>query len=268
MAITTYDKLIAAMAISRRGFVNKASIATQGAGGFTSLWRATGVPEQGATPAGAATVTNATLGTVGQANAASGNTLYIGALDWIPGTTHGLLVLDRLSHMGGLSGATTGDQAVSLTIPANRGIPTTGVGAIWWLEIYADIGTSAQTCTITYKDGLDADNLKTTTLSLGGASPLNQDSRCYMVIPNAGQSIKEITKCAIATTTGTAGSFGFTCSRLLATKQLGLINVGVSYDFAQIGMPIVYDNSGIYFVVNSSTTSSGVQVGTLTFIEG
>lgn len=268
MAIDTYDKLIAGLAISQRHLINKASIATQATGGFTSLWRATGWPAQGAAPGAAETVTNATTGVVPITNPGGSNKLYLAGVDWVAGTTHSLLILDRLSHMGNLGGNATGDQAVSLTIPANRGIPVTGVGAIWWLEIYTDIGTTARDLTITYKDGLDADNLKTVILSIGGASPLNQDSRCFQVIPNAGQSIKEITKCSLVTGTGTAGTFGFTCSRLLAQKSLGVINVGVAYDFAQLGMPEVFANSGIFFIVQSSTTSSGVQVGTLTFAEG
>ena len=50
MAIDTLDKVVAGLATRQTLVINKASIANQGAGGMTSLWRGTGNPGQGAIP--------------------------------------------------------------------------------------------------------------------------------------------------------------------------------------------------------------------------
>lgn len=268
MAITTYDKLIAGLAARQSLPIYKNSIATQSAGGFTSLWLAGGSPAAGRAPTGAATCTKATVGAVPFNNPGGTNILYLAGLDWVPVTPHGLFLIDRVSDMGGLGGNTIGDQTVNLTIPANRGLAATGIDAQWWLEIQTDIGTTARTLTITYKDGLDADAEKTITVSLGGASPLNQDSRAFPIFPNEGQSIKEIVKCSMPTGTGTAGLFGFACSRIIASKPCGTANVGVSYDFAQVGMPQIYADSCLSFMIAASNATTGIQTGLLTLVEG
>ncbi len=66
MAITTRDKLIDALGNnSSRFIIDKASIANAVAGGYFSLWRATGQPGQGAIPTTTASCNNTTLGSMG-----------------------------------------------------------------------------------------------------------------------------------------------------------------------------------------------------------
>jgi len=174
VAITTYDKLIAGLAARQSLSVYKNSISTQSASGYTSLWLAGGNPTVGRSPTTAATCTKDTVGAIPITNPAAGNTLYLAGLDWCPVTPHGLFLIDRVSDMGGLGGNTTGDQAVGLGIPANRGLLANGTNAQWWLEIQTDIGTTARSLVITYQDGLASGAEKTVTVSLGGASPLNR----------------------------------------------------------------------------------------------
>ena len=54
----------------------------------------------------------------------------------------------------------------------------------------------------------------------------------------ATKKIKSITS-VIHATTGTAGSYGFTCAKRLASVNMGQINVGASYDFAGLRFPKV-----------------------------
>ena len=63
MALTR-DKMLAAIGTGGKVPIYKSSVANMSAGYITSLWRATGSPLwlQGATPAGAATPTDATIG--------------------------------------------------------------------------------------------------------------------------------------------------------------------------------------------------------------
>ena len=65
MTITTRDQIIDGLANNNdRIMWDKASIATQVVGQYCSLWRATGVPGQGAIPSAAAYCTKALTGAV------------------------------------------------------------------------------------------------------------------------------------------------------------------------------------------------------------
>lgn len=259
MAITSTDSLNTALANQQTLLISKASIATQGAGGWTSLWRATGIPGQGAIPGAAAAPTKATTGSWDFTNPSAGLS-YLTAMTISGAISHQFFVMDRLAHMGGLSGTATGEQTVGISVPASRNATAGAADLTWWLEIYTDIGVTPVSGTLTYVD--TGDTTRTVALSIGGASPLNQDSRCFPIVPNAGQPIKSITKFQHATT-GTAGSYGFTLTKTLAAVNMGQIFSGMTYDYAQLGLPVVADNACLAFIVLSSTTSSGVITGSL-----
>lgn len=265
MAIDTLDKLVAGLGASQNLVINKASIATQAAGGMTSLWRGTGNPGQGAIPGAAATCDKTLLGGWNFKNPTSPALSYIGQLN-IQGTiSHNFIVYDRLAHMGGLNGTTATAQTVNLSIPANRNALYTDTDLEWFCEIYTDIGATGVTATVTYVD--ETDNSATFTFTLGGASPLNQDSRLFPLRPPAGKIIKSITSVQHATT-GTAGSYGFTVAKRLCSVNMGQPNVGMTYDFAGIGLPKVPDDACIWFAVWSSSTSSGIIYGDMKLIQG
>jgi hypothetical protein len=269
MAIDTMDKLVAGLASRQTLMIYKASLATQSANGFTSLWRATGNPSQGAIPSTAATCNSALLGGWPFVNPGSGNS-YLAGLTIQGAASHQLIIYDRLSHMGGLSGTTTTAQTVGISIPASRNAVYTDPDLEWFCEIYTDIGTSGQTATVAYVD--EADGNSTFTFTLGGTSPLNQDSRLFPLnsgTTNLGatKKIKSITSVTHATT-GTAGSYGFTCAKRLASVNMGQINVGMTYDFAGIKLPLVPNNACIWFAILASNATTGIITGDLTMVQG
>lgn len=265
MAINTYDKLIPAVLSSQSTVISKATIANQLAGGLTSLWRATGIPAQGAIPAGAAVCTKDTVGAWGFVNPPVGQESNLSGLSVCGATPHLFRVYDRLSHMGGLSGIVTTAQAVNLTIPANRNAAANGSDVRWFLEIYTDIGVTGVSGTLTYVDSTDT--TRTMALAVGGASPANRASRLFDVIPTPGQIIKSITSFQHATT-GTAGSYGFTCAKLLTSQSMGQPNVGLSFDFAQLAAPKIPDDACLWFVVSSSAAASGQINGSIALMQG
>lgn len=276
MAITTYDQLVAGLANSTPYIIAKASIATQGAGGFTSLWRATGAPSQGAIPTVTGqSVISTLLGSLGTLSVATSLTGYLANFSVVGSISHQLYAYDRLMHLGGLLGTASGATALancsvtalSYYIDGSRGIATDCSNIEWWLDIYADIGTTARLITFTYTG--PANSAQTCTLSYGGASPLNQDSRSFRIRPaTGGSAICSIQSFSPAATTGTAGSWGITARRRLTQINMGQPNVGVDKDFAGIGMPIVHHNACIEFIVLSSTSSSGVIDGWVNVIRG
>lgn len=268
MALDTRDKLIAACAGATMVPIYKSSIASQAAGYISSLWRATGnyLWGQGAIPGAAATCDDTLLGGIALPSVTT-EKIYIVQFVPVGATINTWMLYDRLAHMGGLSGVTTGDQTVNVSIAtAASGLRclSSGADVVWFAEMYTAIGTTAQTVTVTYVNQSDA--TVTTTISIGGASPLNQASRCIQIVPVAGDSIKSVTKINFGTTTGTAGSWGITARRRLATVGQMVANIAPpGTDAVSICMPEVKATSCIEALCLCSTTSTGLLLGELEY---
>lgn len=265
MTIATVEDIAAALPTGQVMPIDKASISTQGAGGWSSLWRATGVPAQGSIPGAAAIPTKATTGALFNfVNATGSDECYLALASLACGNAATQLqFVDRLSHMGGLSGTVTTAQTVSCDVNSLKGTRAANdlSDVRWWIEIYTDIGTTAVTCTVTYTRDSDGTTGRTTTLSVGGASPLNQDSRIFEIIPQVGEIIRSIQSVTLSVTTGTAGSFGVTATRCLFEAHLEAANTGRLFDWAQTGCPLVPDDACIAMLMVCGTTSTGTVRG-------
>lgn len=271
MAITTYDGLIAALPTGVEYVVSKASIATQGAGQFSSLWRGTGMPAQGGIPtATGATCISSLAGSLGTITVTSGLTCYMSNMSVNGSITNSFCIYDRLLANGALVGNVTSLTTivgVNVSGITNRGILADCSNVEWWTEVYTDIGTTGGVLTITYDS--PTSSVQTTTLTLGGTSPANQDSRAQRIYPNVGHPIVGIKNCRLTTSTGTSGSWGFTATRrLVPWTNMGQPNVGVDKDFTGTGLPIVYTDSCLMMFTLDSTTSTGVIEGTVKLISG
>lgn len=277
MTISTPAGLLAAMANPAKRLalqINKASIATQAAGGFSSLWRATGTPAQGAIP-GAAAVCDATLTgalNLSMADAAGGESWYLARLALARSNAgDSIIFADRLAHMGGLSGVTTGNQTVSVDVSggslASRCNQTTYEDVEWYAEIYTDIGVTAQTCTVTYTDAA-GNTGNTLTFTLGGASPANQDSRMFALIPANGEFIKSIQTVSIGTSTGTAGSWGITALKRLTDEVYPVANRMDVSPWDRLGLPPAANDCCIMMMQQCITTSTGTAIGNLLLAQG
>ena len=271
MTITTRDQLIDALGNnSSRLVIDKASISNAAAGQFHSLWRATGQPGQAAIPAAAAVCNNALTGALNFAQQTSPATTYgtwANAMCSNNATT--LEIHDRLMHMGGLSGTSTGSQTVNLDLNANLGSDNISArkgdanfsDVQWWMEWYTDTGSTAVTATVgvTYNDGT------TGTLSVALAAT----RRASLMIPlngfipaaAAGKYIRDIDTVQLSATTGSAGSFGFTATRPRMTMPLPLANKMETFDWAALGMPEIFNSSCLMILQVASTTTTGTVRG-------
>lgn len=269
MAIDTYDKLVAALPTAQTFSFNKASIATQATGTSSSLWLAAGSPGAGSTPTTWATCTDALAGSWAFTNPGGGLLSYLASFG-VAGANVGLITLyDRLGHMGGLNATTITAQTVTGSIPASRGAAVNGSNVEWFIEVYTAIGTTATTITCSYTRGSDDTAGRTTpTIAFGGASPANQPSRLYRILPIAGETIKSIQNLTVLASTLTAGNFGVTVARRIAVFPMMQVNVGGVLDFAGTGLPRVYDDACFWLVSLNSTTSTGVMQGTWNLIQG
>lgn len=270
--IENIDNLVKALGNnSSRIVLDKASIASQIANSYCSLWRATGQPGQGAIPTVVATCNNTTVGTIGFNQQISPSTSYGAYLEIATGNAAMTMELhDRLANMGGLNGTLTTAQSVNLdliTLLATDNIGTRKGDANysdvqWWLEWYTATGVTAVTATIvvTYNDGTTG-NLSV--LSLAATRPASHMIPLNSLIPSdkSGKFIRGIVSVTLSATTGTAGNFGVTVTRPRMTLSSPFANFKFIADWAQLGLPEIYNSSAIFPIVLTSTTSTGTVRG-------
>ena len=270
--IENIDNLVKALGNnSSRIVLDKASIASQTANSYCSLWRATGQPGQGAIPTVVATCNNTTVGTIGFNQQISPSTSYGAYLEIATSNAAMTTELhDRLANMGGLNGTLTTAQSVNLdlnTLLATDNINTRKGDAnysdvLWWLEWYTATGGTAVTATIvvTYNDGTTG-NLSV--LSLAGSRPASHMIPLNSLIPSdkSGKFIRGIVSVTLSATTGTAGNFGVTVTRPRMTLSSPFANFKFIADWAQLGLPEIYNSSAIFPIVFTSTTSTGTVRG-------
>src|SRR5574343_131635 len=91
------------LANGRRLMIDKVSLASQIAGGMASLWRATGVPGQGAVPGAWAMCANGLPGSMAVTDAVAPDANYL-AWAWAVCQNPGYapVIADRLGHSGNL----------------------------------------------------------------------------------------------------------------------------------------------------------------------
>ena len=270
--IENIDDLVKALGNnSSRIVLDKASIASQTVNSYCSLWRATGQPGQGAIPTVVATCNNTTVGTIGFNQQMSPSTSYGAYLEIATGNAAMTMELhDRLANMGGLNGTLTTAQSVNLDL--NTLLATDNIGTRkgdanysdvqWWLEWYTATGVTAVTATIvvTYNDGTTG-NLSV--LSLAATRPASHMIPLNSLIPSAqsGKFIRGIVSVTLSATTGTAGNFGVTVTRPRMTLSSPFANFKFIADWAQLGLPEIYNSSAIFPIVLTSTTSTGTVRG-------
>lgn len=278
MAITSVNDIVyASAANSQRLLISKASITNQLAGGYCSLWRATGIPAQGAIPGAAATCNNSLLGSMGYTAPPSGNSSYISRASVSDASATGgqLFIVDRLAHMGGLSGINVTSQTVGVDCTGNTSNMALRKGAAdysdvqWWIEIYTDIGTNAATATVTYTNSAGTGS-RTTTLTVGGASPANRASRMFPIIPtnNNSEFIQSVQSISLSANTGVAGSFGITATRTLFDIGLYAAFIPTTLDWAGTKLAKVGDMACLNYIKLCGTTASNQMTGLFDLIQG
>ena len=272
MTITSRDGLIKALGNNSSRFIlDKTNIVSQAAGTYVSLWRATGQPGQGAIPAATTVCNNTTLGGMDFRQQTSPSTSYGSYME--VATSNSAMTVeihDRLAHMGGLNGTLTTAQTVSLDLStlgatnniSNRIGDTNYSDVQWWLEWYTATGATAVTVTVnvTYNDGTTG---ALASASLAATRPASFMLSLNVLIPAAasGRYIRAVNTVTLSATTGTAGSFGVTATRQRMTLTAPIANMKFIADWAQLGFPEIFNESCLFPIVLTSTTSTGTVRG-------
>ena len=279
MTITSRDQLIDAMGNnSSRLILDKASIASQAAGSYVSMWRATGQPGQGAVPTTAAVCTTALTGAMGFAQQTAPATSYGAYMEVVTGNSAMTIEIhDRIAHMGGLNGTLTTAQTVGIDLSTLLSTSNVGVrigdanysDVQWWLEWYTATGATAATATVavTYDDGTSG-NL--TALSLAATRPASFMVSLNALVPAAssGKYIRAVNTVTLSVTTGTAGSFGVTATRIRMASMCPVANLKTISNWADLGFPEIGNSACLFPVVLTSASSSGTLRGGGKIIHG
>lgn len=263
--ISTVDQLLDALGNnSDRMVVDKASIANALAGGFFSLWRATGTPGQAAIPTTAAIATKALTGAVGFTNQTDPVKNYLGfAFLNSSNNAQTIEIHDRLAHMGGLVLNVTTSQTANLplslsSLPAARLGDTNYSDVQWWLEVYSDGGATASNATI----NVTFDDDSTGNLAVIAVGGTLRAGRMIPLVSNvAGKFIKQINSVILSASTTVAGKFGFTATRPRTVLPLSLANRAESFQWSQLGFPEIPNDACLFFIVIPSTTTTGTLRG-------
>ena len=251
--------------------IDKASIASQTALSYCSMWRATGQPGQGAIPTTAAVCSNALLGSFGVRQPVSPVASY-GGLLWCQcsNAANVLEIHDRLMHIGGLVGNVATLQTVTgMDLSAN--LATSNLDkrkgdanysdVQWWVEWYTTTGTTATTLTltVTYND----DSSGTIAIPIAASRPASHMIAVNGLVPAAksGFYIKAVTRAQCTASTGTAGDFGITATKQRMSLAMPAANLQYKDDWAALGLPTIDNSACLFMIVFTSTTSSGTLRG-------
>lgn len=277
MTISTRDGIIAGLGNNNDRIIwDKASLATQVVGQFTSWWRATGVPAQGAIPSTAAYCTKALTGAVSFTNQTGPATSYLAYHTMMASVANtNLEIHDRLAHRGGLDGTLLTAQTVGIdlsTINAGGAVPADRLGASdysdvkWWLEWYTATGATASNATVavTYNDN-STGNLAV--IAIGGTAIAASQMRQLLPASN-GLWIKAVNSVTLSASTGTAGSFGVTATRQRTAISAETANRLYPFDWAALGFPEIQNDACLQGISLSTATATGTLKGQGKIIHG
>lgn len=201
-----------------------ASMTFQG-GTFKSLWLADGIPGPGTTPGAASNPTGATAGAFRMLDPGGGRQRWLRGMFGSAWGAGRLIFYDRLMHMGGLSGTTTGAQTVSGSV--NRYTGQESLGNIILAEVYTAVGATLVDVSCNYVDK-DGNTRASGTHQFGQSVVRNPGD--VAVIPynttDGANSVASVSDATISATTGTAGNWGITIARPLFEIDIGSVDTG------------------------------------------
>ncbi len=271
MAITTLDGLIAGLKPPVPFY--KATISSEGAGTFSSMWKCAGYPAAGSNPpaytAGSGyQCTRTTNGAMPFVNPVSGETI-LSSLSVSSSVVGGVMLVDRLWTCSGFSTTSISAQNITTpgTIPArDANGAALGDGVEIWLEVYSVPGATAATWTVAYTD--QGGSAGSGTYS----HPANAETAAQtMIVPLAAGDVgvRAVASFTCSISSGTAGDIGITLLRRLSpVMPISVANVGTLLGVIASGGPVIYDDSCLALMFLNSSTTVGNVIGSFTYSQG
>lgn len=247
------------------GVVATAPIAGRGC----SLWTYDGMPASGSVPSSAAIPTLATNGSIPFTPPGGGRDKWLIGAGIAPLVAGTYLLYDRLFHIGGLSGTSTGAQTIQGS-PASPALTRniSGSGNMAFYEIYTIIGTTGTTLTMTYTNQ-GGTGSRTSTINIG-ATGFREVTRMQRIPLQAGDTgIQSIQTVQLTGTTGTLGNFGITIAQPLAWIPVGAAGTMGWRDYTTglPGIPKIDPDACLSLMFIPSTATAPEIFGSLATVE-
>lgn len=275
MAFVDFDDFVAKFANPRdrltltKLFNNYVSTNHIGRWAFSS-WAM--VPDGGSAPTTAAAPTSSTAGALFNANqlrnsSGSLKTHCVGG-QMKSNLPMSLMVADRLSHQGGLSGTTITAQTTNLPTAALTRY-TSGVGVFGALEGYAQTGGTVQTFSVSYTNSAGTAGQTSPLAAFGPDHPPGALAPIPLAAGDDG--IRSVESVTLTGSTGTVGNFGVTLYKPLFCLDIDLL--GQIFDpvlggnmFG--GFPEILDDACLMLISRVDLTANNRQLtGELLFAE-
>ncbi|WP_395051136.1 hypothetical protein [Flavobacterium sp.] len=264
MAITTLDGIIAAL--EQTVIFNKTASRTSVAAIPFSIFDLAGMPGAGTLAVGntaAGIVPTDALAGTPTINAFSGaNIGYISKVDFSNTVASRLIVYDRLFS----AGAYAFNAAVTLASQPSYSarLPNTDYkGLELWLECVAAF-TGNQTIVVTYTNQDGTTGRTTGTIATGIAPTTGRMLRLNLQAGDTGiQKIESVTS-----SVATVGTFNVHVMRKLWSGRVKFANDGDIHEFTKTGMPQVFADSCLFYIVNADSTSTGLPTIDIDIVNG
>lgn len=199
-------------------------------GEFTSLWRHNATRGGGgAIPTVAENPTRATVGALKQANASGGRELHLLGIEGWSSQVGSIVLYDRLSHIGGLSGTVTSAQTVNLT-PSRYNTQATCDGVRIAVEIYTQIGGTSTTITASYTNQDGTSGRTTQAVVIGGTGNREAERLQFLPLQAGDTGVLSVQSVTLAASTGTVGNFGVTLVKDLVMATCSVSSTGFQRD--------------------------------------
>ena len=220
----------------------------------------------GAKPSTPIAPTNETAGALPFVNSA--DVRRIAQVEASYGTLGMIIICDRLSHQGELSGTVTEEQTTNLPTAALTRY-TDGVGVMAALEIYTAVGSTGTTVSARYTNEAGTAERITPLFAFGVTG--TQDVNRFAILPLAGgdRGVRSVESVTLSASTGTAGDFGvtlfkplFVCPVIVAGQQLLFDSI-----LGMCGnMPQVLNNACLFCLFVTQTSASGMFMASINII--
>lgn len=200
-------------------------------------------------------------------DAASGKSLYVARLALVGTVICNVSLYDRIFAASGFSGTVTTAQAITAppAIPALRA-PGNGDGLEIWLESNTAIGSTTGNITVQYTNSSGVSGRSTVAEPTIASFPVGRLQRLRLADGDTG--VQSIQSATLASTTGTAGDFSVLLLERKCMIPLMVANVAGVLDFADLGLPVIQNDSALMFVHQATTTSTGIILGSMNIISG
>jgi hypothetical protein len=266
MAFTDYAQYVAESAAPHQHIHTTKNSTTTVAGRTYSSWLT--APFAGATPTTAAAPTSATTGAIPGVQDPTGVMRLVQAE--VSMSNSGMLILaDRLSHQGGLSGTVLSAQTTNLPTAALTRY-TSGVGVFAALEIYSQVGTTGTTVTASYTNTTPTSGRTTVATPFGGTGFREASRLIILPLQEGDVGVTSVESVTIVVSTQTIGNFGVTLFKPLV--MLPVMVQGQQFVFDPLlnlagNLPEIAGDACLQWIFVSSTSSTGIVQASLKLSE-